>query len=60
MRATSLTIGGPTRRDFMRVATASAAALGASACGLEVDDYLMHCHKLEHEDMGMMSNFEVA
>jgi blue copper oxidase len=21
--------------------------------------YLMHCHKLEHEDMGMMSNFEV-
>lgn len=22
--------------------------------------YLMHCHKLEHEDMGMMSNFEVA
>jgi FtsP/CotA-like multicopper oxidase with cupredoxin domain len=22
--------------------------------------YLLHCHKLEHEDMGMMSNFEVA
>jgi FtsP/CotA-like multicopper oxidase with cupredoxin domain len=22
-------------------------------------EYLMHCHKLEHEDMGMMSNFEV-
>lgn len=22
--------------------------------------YLMHCHKLEHEDMGMMSNFEVV
>jgi blue copper oxidase len=22
--------------------------------------YLMHCHKLEHEDMGMMSNFEVT
>jgi FtsP/CotA-like multicopper oxidase with cupredoxin domain len=21
--------------------------------------YLMHCHKLEHEDIGMMSNFEV-
>jgi blue copper oxidase len=21
--------------------------------------YLMHCHKLEHEDMGMMANFEV-
>jgi FtsP/CotA-like multicopper oxidase with cupredoxin domain len=21
--------------------------------------YLMHCHKLEHEDMGMMTNFEV-
>jgi FtsP/CotA-like multicopper oxidase with cupredoxin domain len=21
--------------------------------------YLLHCHKLEHEDMGMMSNFEV-
>jgi FtsP/CotA-like multicopper oxidase with cupredoxin domain len=21
--------------------------------------YLIHCHKLEHEDMGMMSNFEV-
>jgi FtsP/CotA-like multicopper oxidase with cupredoxin domain len=21
--------------------------------------YLMHCHKLEHEDMGMMSNFVV-
>jgi FtsP/CotA-like multicopper oxidase with cupredoxin domain len=21
--------------------------------------YVMHCHKLEHEDMGMMSNFEV-
>jgi len=23
-------------------------------------EYLMHCHKLEHEDMGMMSNFEVV
>jgi FtsP/CotA-like multicopper oxidase with cupredoxin domain len=22
--------------------------------------YLMHCHKLEHEDMGMMSNFMVV
>jgi len=22
--------------------------------------YLIHCHKLEHEDMGMMSNFEVV
>lgn len=22
--------------------------------------YLMHCHKLEHEDMGMMSSFEVV
>ena len=22
-------------------------------------EYLMHCHKLEHEDMGMMSNFVV-
>lgn len=22
--------------------------------------YLMHCHKLEHEDMGMMVNFEVV
>jgi FtsP/CotA-like multicopper oxidase with cupredoxin domain len=22
--------------------------------------YLIHCHKLEHEDMGMMSNFEVT
>jgi FtsP/CotA-like multicopper oxidase with cupredoxin domain len=22
--------------------------------------YLMHCHKLEHEDLGMMSNFEVV
>ena len=22
--------------------------------------YLMHCHKLEHEDMGMMSNFNVV
>jgi FtsP/CotA-like multicopper oxidase with cupredoxin domain len=22
--------------------------------------YLMHCHKLEHEDMGMMSNFVVV
>jgi FtsP/CotA-like multicopper oxidase with cupredoxin domain len=22
--------------------------------------YLMHCHKLEHEDMGMMSNFRVV
>jgi len=22
-------------------------------------EYVMHCHKLEHEDMGMMSNFEV-
>ena len=22
-------------------------------------EYLLHCHKLEHEDMGMMSNFEV-
>ena len=22
--------------------------------------YVMHCHKLEHEDMGMMSNFEVV
>jgi FtsP/CotA-like multicopper oxidase with cupredoxin domain len=21
--------------------------------------YLLHCHKLEHEDMGMMANFEV-
>jgi FtsP/CotA-like multicopper oxidase with cupredoxin domain len=21
--------------------------------------FLLHCHKLEHEDMGMMSNFEV-
>jgi len=23
-------------------------------------EYLLHCHKLEHEDMGMMSNFEVT
>jgi len=23
-------------------------------------EYLMHCHKLEHEDMGMMANFEVV
>jgi FtsP/CotA-like multicopper oxidase with cupredoxin domain len=23
-------------------------------------EYLMHCHKLEHEDMGMMSNFVVV
>ncbi len=23
-------------------------------------EYLLHCHKLEHEDMGMMSNFVVA
>lgn len=22
--------------------------------------YVMHCHKLEHEDMGMMANFEVV
>ena len=22
--------------------------------------YLMHCHKLEHEDAGMMLNFEVV
>jgi FtsP/CotA-like multicopper oxidase with cupredoxin domain len=22
--------------------------------------YLVHCHKLEHEDLGMMSNFEVV
>jgi FtsP/CotA-like multicopper oxidase with cupredoxin domain len=22
-------------------------------------EYLIHCHKLEHEDMGMMSNFVV-
>ncbi len=22
--------------------------------------YVLHCHKLEHEDMGMMSNFEVV
>jgi FtsP/CotA-like multicopper oxidase with cupredoxin domain len=22
--------------------------------------YVMHCHQLEHEDMGMMSNFEVV
>jgi len=22
--------------------------------------YLLHCHKLEHEDMGMMANFEVG
>jgi FtsP/CotA-like multicopper oxidase with cupredoxin domain len=22
--------------------------------------YLMHCHKLEHEDIGMMINFEVT
>jgi FtsP/CotA-like multicopper oxidase with cupredoxin domain len=22
--------------------------------------YLMHCHKLEHEDMGMMTNFQVV
>jgi FtsP/CotA-like multicopper oxidase with cupredoxin domain len=22
--------------------------------------YLLHCHKLEHEDMGMMSNFEIV
>ena len=22
--------------------------------------YLLHCHKLEHEDLGMMSNFEVV
>ncbi len=24
------------------------------------DLYLLHCHKLEHEDMGMMANFEVV
>lgn len=23
-------------------------------------EYVIHCHKLEHEDMGMMSNFEVV
>jgi blue copper oxidase len=23
-------------------------------------EYLLHCHKLEHEDMGMMSNFQVV
>ena len=23
-------------------------------------EYLIHCHKLEHEDMGMMSNFDVV
>jgi FtsP/CotA-like multicopper oxidase with cupredoxin domain len=23
-------------------------------------NYLIHCHKLEHEDMGMMSNFQVV
>jgi blue copper oxidase len=22
--------------------------------------YLMHCHKLEHEDMGMMANFRIV
>jgi blue copper oxidase len=22
--------------------------------------YLIHCHKLEHEDMGMMANFEIV
>jgi FtsP/CotA-like multicopper oxidase with cupredoxin domain len=22
-------------------------------------EYLLHCHKLEHEDIGMMANFEV-
>jgi FtsP/CotA-like multicopper oxidase with cupredoxin domain len=22
--------------------------------------YLLHCHKLEHEDMGMMANFVVV
>jgi FtsP/CotA-like multicopper oxidase with cupredoxin domain len=22
--------------------------------------YLLHCHRLEHEDLGMMSNFEVV
>jgi FtsP/CotA-like multicopper oxidase with cupredoxin domain len=22
--------------------------------------YLMHCHKLEHEDMGMMLNFRIV
>ncbi|MER2999514.1 multicopper oxidase family protein [Pontibacter populi] len=25
-----------------------------------VGRYVMHCHKLEHEDMGMMANFEVV
>jgi FtsP/CotA-like multicopper oxidase with cupredoxin domain len=23
-------------------------------------EYLLHCHKLEHEDMGMMANFVVV
>ena len=23
-------------------------------------EYLLHCHELEHEDNGMMSNFEVV
>lgn len=27
--------------------------------GPELGRYLMHCHKLEHEDMGMMANFVV-
>ncbi|MEV7627720.1 multicopper oxidase domain-containing protein [Actinoplanes sp. NPDC089786] len=22
--------------------------------------YMMHCHSLEHEDMGMMANFDVV
>jgi FtsP/CotA-like multicopper oxidase with cupredoxin domain len=27
---------------------------------LRLDRYLMHCHQLEHEDSGMMMNFEVT
>ncbi len=34
-------------------------SLKAAAAAGDRNIYLIHCHKLEHEDMGMMMNFEI-
>lgn len=46
------------RRKFIRVALLS--TLGAMRFDDYTGIYVYHCHNLEHEDMGMMRNYEVV
>jgi blue copper oxidase len=45
------------RRTFIKGGLFSLAIAGADAAGLS--PYMYHCHLLEHEDNGMMGQFEV-